>query len=92
MRSYEFLAPVTVSLLTQRRTTAPFGLDGGGAGQPGRNSVRRRGGDFVALPSCATLELGPGDQLRIETPGGGGYGSAEVSNPSERSRGGRPEP
>ncbi|MCH2170054.1 hydantoinase B/oxoprolinase family protein [Myxococcota bacterium] len=92
VRSYEFLAPVTVSLLTQRRTTAPFGLDGGGAGQPGRNSVRRRGGDFVALPSCATLELGPGDQLRIETPGGGGYGSAEVSNPSERSRGGRPEP
>ena len=44
VRCYEFLAPLTVSLLTQRRETAPYGLRGGAAGSPGRNAVERRDG------------------------------------------------
>jgi 5-oxoprolinase (ATP-hydrolysing) len=78
VRAYRFLEPVTVSLLAERRTTAPFGLEGGGAGLPGRQHVVRRGpsGEAVRepVPGHATLALAPGDELWIETPGGGGYG------------------
>jgi 5-oxoprolinase (ATP-hydrolysing) len=75
-RRYEFLAPVTVSLLTERRTVAPWGAAGGGAGAPGRNAVERRDGRVEPLPGKATAALEVGDRLRIETPGGGGYGTA----------------
>ena len=68
-REYEFLEPVTVSLLTERRSTAPFGLAGGEPGAMGRNLLNR-----VAVPGHAVLEVVAGDRLRIETPGGGGYG------------------
>jgi 5-oxoprolinase (ATP-hydrolysing) len=78
VRAYRFLEPVTVSLLAERRTTAPFGLAGGAPGAPGRQHVLRRGpsGEMVreAVAGHATLALAPGDELWIETPGGGGYG------------------
>jgi 5-oxoprolinase (ATP-hydrolysing) len=73
-RCYEFLAPVTASLLCERRATAPWGLAGGAAGLPGRNSVLRRDGRREELPGRVTLELAAGDRLLVETPGGGGYG------------------
>jgi len=76
-RSYEFLAPVTVSLMSERRTTAPYGLAGGEPGARGRNSVVRSDGRRQELPGRITLELAAGDRLRIETPGGGGYGPPE---------------
>jgi 5-oxoprolinase (ATP-hydrolysing) len=76
VREYAFRAPVTVSLLGERRTTAPYGLAGGEPGTPGRNRVERRDGAVEALPGRITLGLDAGDRLRIETPGGGGYGSA----------------
>jgi 5-oxoprolinase (ATP-hydrolysing) len=47
-RRYEFLAPVTVSLMTERRTTVPYGLRGGDPGAPGRNAVTRAGGETVS--------------------------------------------
>jgi 5-oxoprolinase (ATP-hydrolysing) len=74
VRSYEFLAPVTVSLLTERRVNAPYGLRGGAAGRPGRNAVLRGNGSVEELPHRVTLALDAGDRLIIETPGGGGYG------------------
>ena len=74
VRRYEFLAPVTVSLLTQRRTTEPFGLAGGGPGLPGRNAVEHPDGSLDALPGSVTRRFEVGERLRIETPGGGGYG------------------
>ena len=74
VRRYEFLAPVTVSLLTQRRTTAPFGLKGGNAAATGRNSVEGPTGSLEELPACVTRRFETGERLRIETPGGGGYG------------------
>ena len=75
VRELEFLAPLSVSLLTNRRTTAPYGAAGGSPGQPGRNLLRRSGEtDFTDLPPAGTIEVHPGDILRLETPGGGGWG------------------
>ena len=75
VRELEFLAPLEVSLLTSRRTTRPYGLEGADAGQSGRNLLKRAGEiDFQELPGSTQLTVQPGDRLRIETPGGGGYG------------------
>jgi 5-oxoprolinase (ATP-hydrolysing) len=71
-REYEFLEPLTVSLLTERRVRAPFGLDGGQPGATGRNWF-----NGVAVPGHASFRVNAGDRLRIETPGGGGFGSEE---------------
>lgn len=70
-REYEFLEPLTVSLLGERRQTAPFGLAGGEPGAPGRNFHNGR-----VVAGHAVFEVAVGDRLRIETPGGGGYGAA----------------
>ena len=64
------------SLLTERRRVAPRGAAGGEAGLPGRNLLRRGEGDPQDLPAKAQGRLAAGDSLRIETPGGGGYGPA----------------
>jgi 5-oxoprolinase (ATP-hydrolysing) len=74
VRRYEFLAPVHVSLLSERRSVAPWGLGGGGPAAPGRNRIERRDGRIETLPGRASAELGSGDRLCVETPGGGGYG------------------
>jgi 5-oxoprolinase (ATP-hydrolysing) len=75
VRRYRFLRPVTVSLLTERRKRAPFGLAGGGEGAPGRNRVlRAHDGSLEEVLGRARLALDPGDELWIETPGGGGFG------------------
>ena len=78
VREYRFLESVTVSLLTQRRTVPPWGLDGGAGGRPGRNRVQRGQGDWEELPGHCTLSLSAGDGLLIETPGGGGMGESET--------------
>jgi N-methylhydantoinase B len=70
VREIEALAPLTFTLLTERRTHAPRGRSGGENGLPGRNLLNRQ-----RLPSKAAGELRPGDRLRLETPGGGGYGA-----------------
>jgi 5-oxoprolinase (ATP-hydrolysing) len=78
IRELEFLAPLELSILSQRRTTAPYGLCGGEHGQPGRNLIVRRGSaEIVELGSIVQLKVEPGDRLRIETPGGGGYDRKE---------------
>lgn len=69
LREFEFLAPASVTLLTERRRHFPWGLAGGSAGTSG---VNRLNGD--ALPGKVTLNVKVGDILTIETPGGGGYG------------------
>jgi 5-oxoprolinase (ATP-hydrolysing) len=77
VRGYKFLAPVMVSLLTERRVVAPFGLAGGQSGARGENRVKRRGGLLEHVPGRTTLELAADDELWIETPGGGGFGPAD---------------
>lgn len=75
VREFEFLAPLTVSLLTQHRASGPYGMAGGGDGLPGRQTLIREG-EATVLPGCASLEVRRGDRLRLETPGGGGWGAA----------------
>jgi 5-oxoprolinase (ATP-hydrolysing) len=74
VRRYEFLAPVELSILSERRAVAPFGLAGGRPGAPGHNAVLRRDGRVVELGGRARLALEAGDRLLVETPGGGGFG------------------
>ncbi|HXK22618.1 MAG TPA: hydantoinase B/oxoprolinase family protein [Myxococcota bacterium] len=74
VRRFRFLAPVRASLLTERRVTAPYGLAGGTAGARGRNALRRADGTCEVLPHRASVDLAAGDELVVETPGGGGYG------------------
>jgi 5-oxoprolinase (ATP-hydrolysing) len=74
VRQLRALEPLRVSLLTGSRRVPPFALAGGEAGACGRNVLLRRDGSEEALPSCCELRLEPGEGLRIETPGGGGYG------------------
>ncbi len=74
IRELEFLRPMRLSLLTQHRNEGPYGLGGGGAGAPGRQTVVRADGTEAILPFLATAETGKGDRLLLATPGGGGYG------------------
>ena len=76
VRELELLAPAEVSLLSSRRDQGPWGLDGGGPGRPGANTIVRADGRIERLDGCARARLGPADVLRIETPGGGGWGEA----------------
>lgn len=75
VREFEFTAALTVSLLTQHRVEAPYGLEGGQPGQTGRQLLVRDGVGTI-LDGCVSLEVRPGDRILIETPGGGGYGPA----------------
>jgi N-methylhydantoinase B len=69
VREYEALTEIAGSLLTERRRHGPRGVVGGGAGRSGRNLLNGE-----PLGARAAVTLHPGDVLRIETPGGGGYG------------------
>ncbi len=73
VREYELLADASVTVLSERRRLAPYGARGGGPGGSGRNTLIRDGRE-EALPGKIQLQLRKGDRLRIETPGGGGYG------------------
>jgi N-methylhydantoinase B len=72
VREFEFLEPASVTLITERRVHAPWGLAGGGDGAPG---VNRLDGD--ELPSKITVDVRAGQVLTVETPGGGGYGTSD---------------
>ena len=76
VRELEALAPMEGTLLADRRTTAPWGLAGGDGGRPGEDTILR-GGTAEPLPAKGRFDLAPGDRVRIETPGGGGWGTPE---------------
>ena len=75
-RELELLEPATVSLVTERRVSRPWGVDGGEPGSPGENWLLPEGDTQRArrLPDKCTVELATGDVIRLLTPGGGGYG------------------
>src|SRR6202167_3384049 len=73
IRELECLVDSNVSVLTERRTIAPYGLAGGGPGATGKN-ILVRGTRKIRLPGQANIDLKAGDRIRIETPGGGGWG------------------
>ncbi|MDQ4075791.1 MAG: hydantoinase B/oxoprolinase family protein, partial [Chloroflexota bacterium] len=74
IREYEMRVPCTVTMLSERRASAPYGLAGGEAGQPGRNVLIHRDGSEQQLPSKFSRTFQASERLRIETPGGGGWG------------------
>lgn len=69
IRDYEFLAPATVTLLTERRRRGPWGLEGGADGARGVNRL-----NDLELEAKAAFQVAAGDRLSIATPGGGGWG------------------
>jgi len=71
VREIEALAPLRVSMISERRALAPFGLEGGASGKAGRNLL-----DGTDVGSKASFDMKPGQRLRIETPGGGGWGAS----------------
>ncbi|MEX1252905.1 MAG: hydantoinase B/oxoprolinase family protein [Dehalococcoidia bacterium] len=73
-REYEFLAPADLTLVTERRRRGPWGLRGGSPGAPGRDTLTGPGRRKRRLPSKTQLSVPAGARLRIETPGGGGWG------------------
>ena len=77
VRRLEFRAPMSGALLANHRRIAPFGLKGGGAASVGTASIRRANGVVERLGATARFDVVPGDELTIETPGGGGYGTVK---------------
>ena len=77
VREYEALEDIDVSLITERRRRGAGGNEGGGSGQPGRNSINDK-----ELQGRAEVKMRPGDILRIETPGGGAWGALPSAPPS----------
>ena len=73
IRAFELLSEMQVGLLSDRRKLGPYGLAGGEPGTPGRSEVRI-GGRKRKLPSKGAWQLPKGAVLRVETPGGGGWG------------------
>jgi 5-oxoprolinase (ATP-hydrolysing) len=80
VREFEFLKPVSLSLLTQHRVEGPYGMDGGHSGKPGRQQWVQVGGKTEELASVCGLEILPGERLILETPGGGGYGTPKQAD------------
>jgi N-methylhydantoinase B/oxoprolinase/acetone carboxylase alpha subunit len=74
VREYEMLTETSVTILSERRQRPPYGAQGGQPGGRGRNTLVRDGKE-QALPGKIEMRLKAGDRLRIETPGGGGFGT-----------------
>ena len=78
VREYELLRDATVTMLSERRRIAPWGLAGGQDGSRGRNVLVDRYGAEVDLPPKFSRTFRAGERLRVITPGGGGYGKRDV--------------
>ncbi len=74
VREVRFLRPAKVSIISERRVRAPYGLVGGGCGRKGKNLLKKADGTTRKLGHRVFLEVESGDSIVIETPGGGGYG------------------
>jgi N-methylhydantoinase B len=75
VREIKLESEAEITLLSERRRIAPYGLNGGEPGHPGKNSLIQKG-RITDLPGKFHRRLKAGDIIRIETPGGGGYGPA----------------
>ncbi len=77
VRRIRFLAPMRVSILSNRRKVPPYGMAGGEPGRCGENLLLRRNGEERRLDAQTEFDVEAGDRLEIRTPGGGGYGRKE---------------
>src|SRR5438034_9888650 len=74
VREIELLTDAEVTLVSERRTRGPWGLSGGKDGAPGKAFVVRQNGSTQELPGKFNVRLRKGERIRIESPGGGGWG------------------
>ncbi len=74
VREIEVLTDAQVTLLADRRSRGPYGLSGGADGSPGRTLIIRRDGSEETIPGKTSVRLRSGERVRIESPGGGGWG------------------
>ena len=74
IRKLRFTEPVELSILTQHRKIAPYGIRGGKSGKTGRQYIERKNSKLETLEGIDQSHLDAGEALIIETPGGGGYG------------------
>ena len=91
VREIEVLAPSQVTLLADRHKFAPYGLAGGETGMKGRALLVKNDGSRVELPGKCTQYLQAGDAIRIETPGGGGWGTIGARRAADQRQSG-PKP
>jgi 5-oxoprolinase (ATP-hydrolysing) len=77
IRRIRFLESMTAGILSGRRRVSPLGLQGGNAGETGRNWIERNNGTIENLEGTAMVKMQPNDILAIATPGGGAYGCQE---------------
>jgi N-methylhydantoinase B len=77
VREIEVLTDCEVTLLSERRVLAPWGLNGGSDGSSGKTTVIRNSGSEETMPGKFSTRLRRGERIRIESPGGGGWGAAE---------------
>ncbi|MFF0082683.1 hydantoinase B/oxoprolinase family protein [Streptomyces canus] len=83
VRRIRFREPMTVSTLSQHRRVPPYGMAGGQPGALGANRVEHADGTVTELAGRDSADVGPGDVLVIETPGGGGYGPPSTQHPQQ---------
>ena len=76
VREVEVLADAEVTLLSDRRGKGPYGLSGAHAGAPGRSQILHHDGSVETLPGKCNVRLRKGERIRVESPGGGGWGKA----------------
>jgi 5-oxoprolinase (ATP-hydrolysing) len=77
IRDIEFLHPLNVTILSERRIFPPYGMNGGLAGARGQNLLIRAHGEVIDLGGKNEARAEAGDRIRILTPGGGGWGSTK---------------
>ncbi|CAM9306402.1 unnamed protein product, partial [Bubo scandiacus] len=75
VRELLFREELVLSVLSERRAVRPYGLRGGSPGAPGLNLLLRRDGRTINLGAKTSVTVEPGDVFRLQTPGGGGFGS-----------------
>ncbi|TMC93164.1 MAG: hydantoinase B/oxoprolinase family protein [Chloroflexi bacterium] len=83
VREFTFEVPTEVTLLTERRSASPYGLQGGEPGMRGENRLQHEGQENV-LPGKVHFQATPGDKLTILSPGGGGWGKPDEENEAGR--------
>jgi 5-oxoprolinase (ATP-hydrolysing) len=78
IRRIRFREAMTAAILSTRRETAPFGLEGGAPGAKGETTIIRKNGKTIRLKGRDEIEVDTGDRIEIATPGGGGFGYTDT--------------
>ena len=83
LREILFRRSMTLSILTERRVFAPYGLHGGEDGKKGLNLMLKADGRVIYLGSKTAINVEPGDVFQLSAPGGGGYGHPDEAGEGE---------